>query len=138
MGRIYKAEVAGRWVYPKRRGYRLACCDCGLVHIVNFKLRRDRIGRGKILMQFYRDMRATAAMRRAKNVLPFGRGNGAGDRAARAIALVRRFVIYPHIGSLSFQSVEPVEVGCCDCEKARADARAFLREIDGGTPEEKS
>ena len=60
------------------------------------------------------------------------------DRAERAIALVRRFVIYPHIGSLSFQSVEPVEVGCYDCEKARADARAFLREIDGGTPEEKS
>ena len=121
MGRIYKAEVAGRWVYPKRRGYRLACCDCGLVHIVNFKLRRDRIGRGKILMQFYRDMRATAAMRRAKNVLPFGRGNGAGDRAARAIALVRRFVINPY-----------------DCEKALADARAFLREFDDGTPKEES
>jgi len=42
------------------------------------------------------------------------------------------------VGSPSFQSVEPVEVGCYDCEKARADARAFLREIDGGTPEEKS
>jgi len=43
------------------------------------------------------------------------------DRAERAIALVRRFVINPY-----------------DCEKALADARAFLREFDGGTPEEKS
>jgi hypothetical protein len=26
------------WIRPKRRGYRMACCDCGLVHEVNFRL----------------------------------------------------------------------------------------------------
>lgn len=27
----------GEWVTPIMRGYRLECCDCGLVHRVNFK-----------------------------------------------------------------------------------------------------
>jgi len=26
-----------RWVHPKMRGYLMACCDCGLVHEMQFK-----------------------------------------------------------------------------------------------------
>lgn len=25
-----------RWVYPIMRGYKMACCDCGLVHEMRF------------------------------------------------------------------------------------------------------
>ena len=26
------------WIFPRRRGYRMTCCDCGLTHVVDFKL----------------------------------------------------------------------------------------------------
>ena len=36
-----EAEAPGsrftRWVHPKMRGYLMACCDCGLVHEMQFK-----------------------------------------------------------------------------------------------------
>ena len=25
------------WFFPSRKGYRMACCDCGLVHDIYFK-----------------------------------------------------------------------------------------------------
>ena len=49
------------WEKPIMEGYRLACCDCGLVHLVNFRIRSRMVE-----MQFKRHARATAAMRRAK------------------------------------------------------------------------
>lgn len=45
----------GEWVQPIRRGYKMACCDCDLVHTVNFRVRK-----GKIQMQAFRDEQATA------------------------------------------------------------------------------
>jgi hypothetical protein len=59
MGYRYRQQFEGEWVQPRRRGWRMACCDCGLVHRVNFRLRA-----GKIQLQAYRDNRATAARRR--------------------------------------------------------------------------
>jgi len=44
---------------PIRRGYKMACCDCGLVHKLDFRVRK-----GKIEFRVFRDNRATAAMRR--------------------------------------------------------------------------
>jgi hypothetical protein len=55
----------GQWVKPKMKGYKLACCDCGLVHRIDFKVIRH--GRGhKIIFQPFRDRRATAAHRRER------------------------------------------------------------------------
>lgn len=34
----YEQVKDGQWVQPIRRGYRMKCCDCGLVHILNFRL----------------------------------------------------------------------------------------------------
>jgi hypothetical protein len=34
----YERPSAGQWVQPIRRGYRLACCDCGLVHRMDFRM----------------------------------------------------------------------------------------------------
>ena len=33
---------AGAWLQPVRRGYVLTCCDCGLRHVMDFRVRRGR------------------------------------------------------------------------------------------------
>jgi hypothetical protein len=59
----YPEPKPGEWLRPVRRGYKLACCDCGLVHRVDFK--HVPWGRGrKIRIRVFRDERATAAVRR--------------------------------------------------------------------------
>lgn len=50
----------GDWIAPIKRGYRMQCCDCGLVHKLNFRLSEN----GQIQYQPSRDARATAAIRR--------------------------------------------------------------------------
>lgn len=57
----YRRQVDGEWVQPVRRGYKLACCDCGLVHDVDFRVRR-----GKVQFRAFRNMRSTAGRRRAE------------------------------------------------------------------------
>lgn len=46
----YKQAKDGEWIQPRRRGYRLKCCDCGLVHRINFRL----TSRGSIQFQAFR------------------------------------------------------------------------------------
>ena len=58
----YKKVQAGEWVQPIRKGYRLACCDCGLVHKINFRLRKYGNGT-KLQFRAYRHNRATAQLR---------------------------------------------------------------------------
>lgn len=65
MGRKYKEEEAGKWVQPVRKGYRLACCDCGLVHVMDFRLVQHAKGK-KIQFRCWRDNRATGQMRHHK------------------------------------------------------------------------
>lgn len=31
-----------RWVKPVQEGYKMACCDCGLVHTMDFRIVRER------------------------------------------------------------------------------------------------
>lgn len=50
------------WQQPIRKGYKMACCDCGLVHTMEF-----RIYRGRIQMRAKRNERSTAQMRRHMN-----------------------------------------------------------------------
>ncbi len=50
-----------RWVRPISRGYRISCCDCGLVHAMEFRTR------GRVVeVRFARDNRSTGARRRHK------------------------------------------------------------------------
>lgn len=49
------------WFSPKYRGFRQQCCSCGLVHVIDF-----RIKDGEIEIRFKRHERATAAVRRTK------------------------------------------------------------------------
>lgn len=55
----YKQTESGDWVTPVMRGYRMRCCDFGLVHELNFKIK----GRS-VTFQVIRNERATAASRR--------------------------------------------------------------------------
>ena len=69
--RIYESVKAGEWIQPTRKGYRLRCCDCGLVHIMDFYLLRYAGGaRSKIKFRVFRDNRATAAIRAIKRKKP--------------------------------------------------------------------
>lgn len=66
MTRRYPIMKDGEWIHPLK-GHRMACCDCGLVHVMQFKIVKDAKGRRtRIVFAASRDNRATAAMRRAK------------------------------------------------------------------------
>lgn len=67
-----------RWVQPVMRGYKLACCDCGLVHLLEFRALRRASGevrgewraemldqrRYRVEFRARRDARSTGQVRR--------------------------------------------------------------------------
>jgi len=61
--RRYPQVYDGEWVAPRRSEYRMACCDCGLVHVLQFRLVPYGSGRA-IEFRGFRDARATAGIRR--------------------------------------------------------------------------
>jgi hypothetical protein len=59
----YTEPQAGEWVQPVRKGYKMACCDCGLVHNLDFRIVETK--RGKFIQfRAFRNERSTALMRR--------------------------------------------------------------------------
>lgn len=53
--RTFEQVIAGEWVSPRRAGYFMKCCDCGLVHWLRFRLVKNRYGCGrKIQFQVFR------------------------------------------------------------------------------------
>jgi hypothetical protein len=59
MGNRYHQVVDGEWIRPKKRQFREMCCDCHLVHDLDF-----RIIDGEIEFRATRNNRATSAARR--------------------------------------------------------------------------
>ncbi len=51
----------GEWIAVPRRGFKEQCCDCGLVHKLNFRIN----AKGELEIQTTRDMRSTSAVRRS-------------------------------------------------------------------------
>jgi hypothetical protein len=49
----------GEWIQVPKRGYKEQCCDCGLVHKMNFRVD----DKGRIHIQTFRDHRATGGAR---------------------------------------------------------------------------
>ena len=49
-----------------KRNYRLACCDCQLVHEMQFRVIKRRNGRLDVVFRASRNNRATAALRRGR------------------------------------------------------------------------
>ena len=71
----YRQEVAvkdgwSRWISPihgiGKRNYRLACCDCGLVHETQFRAVKSKNGKFSVIFRVKRNNLATAAIRRRK------------------------------------------------------------------------
>lgn len=67
------------WSMPVMDGYRMACCDCGLVHTMQFKVLRvtkksamfssgpDVSKNHRVLFRAKRNNRSTAAVRRKRS-----------------------------------------------------------------------
>lgn len=74
------ADGWSRWVPPTMARYRMGCCDCGLVHDMEFKAVRVTKQHGdgswdyedlsteefRVMFRARRNRRSTAAVRRAK------------------------------------------------------------------------
>lgn len=57
----YYHVTDGEWISVPKKGYKEQCCDCGLVHRINFRIRD-----GQIEIQTFRDGRATGGARKHK------------------------------------------------------------------------
>jgi hypothetical protein len=56
----------GEWRQPVKRGFLDQCCDCGLVHRMEFRIKDG----DKIEFRAFRDEKKTAAARRAFKFTP--------------------------------------------------------------------
>ena len=52
----------GEWSEMLMENQKLACCDCGLVHTINFKIKKKTVH-----AQFFRDEKATKKERKKIN-----------------------------------------------------------------------
>lgn len=59
----YKKEEEGRWMQPVEEGYKFCCCDCGLVHQLDFRVVFDG-PEERAQFRVFRDNRATGQVRR--------------------------------------------------------------------------
>lgn len=50
----YKQVKNGEWVQPVRKGYLMKCCDCGLVHKLNFRVIKYGNNQTKVQFQAFR------------------------------------------------------------------------------------
>lgn len=63
MSEEYPKVKANEWVQPCRKGYKMMCCDCGLVHELDFRIVKDKRGRSFIQFRARRDDEETAEQR---------------------------------------------------------------------------
>jgi hypothetical protein len=53
------------WIYPVMKGYKMACCDCGLVHDLEFRI----VENGKrVEFRARRNNRSTGQIRRHQGI----------------------------------------------------------------------
>lgn len=55
MSKEFPNVKSGEWVQPVRRGYLMKCCDCGLVHEIDFRLVKYSNGKRKIQLRAFRE-----------------------------------------------------------------------------------
>jgi len=55
----------GEWVQPTRKGYQMKCCDCGLIHILDFRL--IKYGDSKHKIQFRAKRKEMKILRKITN-----------------------------------------------------------------------
>jgi hypothetical protein len=63
---IYHQLHDNDWVRPIKKGYRIKCCSCGLVHVLDFKTIKH--GKGiSVMFRARRDLRATRRARKKQS-----------------------------------------------------------------------
>ena len=68
-----KPAKDGEWIQPQMRGYLMGCCDCGLVHRLNFRVAKT-VKNGKTVVdhvqfQAERAPRYTAMIRKKDRIV---------------------------------------------------------------------
>ena len=56
----YEDAISNEWFYPNMKGWKNSCCDCGLVHVFEFRV----AGGGRVQIRARLDNRATGQIRR--------------------------------------------------------------------------
>jgi len=59
----YKKAKDKEWIQPIKKGYLMACCDCGLVHKMDFRIVKDRVQ-----FRASRAVKKTKMLRRKHNI----------------------------------------------------------------------
>jgi hypothetical protein len=57
--KLYPEVNANEWVQPVKKNYKMACCDCGLIHEMDFRIVKNRVQ-----FRARRNNRATGQFRR--------------------------------------------------------------------------
>jgi hypothetical protein len=57
--KLYPEVNANEWVQPVKKNYKMACCDCGLIHELDFRIVKNRVQ-----FRARRNNRATGQFRR--------------------------------------------------------------------------
>ena len=50
----YKLVENGEWIHPERKYYYMKCCDCGLVHRMEFRVLKDKLHRACLEFRAWR------------------------------------------------------------------------------------
>ncbi len=58
----------GEWIQPKQKGYLMSCCDCGLVHRLDFRIAGD-LKKQKVQFRAYRSPKYTAQQRKRNGII---------------------------------------------------------------------
>jgi hypothetical protein len=67
MTKGYQQIHEGEWIEPKRKGFIDQCCDCALVHVIDFEVvdkDKNKIPGAIVQFKLRVDRRKTAASRR--------------------------------------------------------------------------
>ncbi len=64
MASTYGQIYDGDWIKLYMRGQKIGCCDCHLIHTINFRKGKD----GGLEAQFFRDTKATYGKRRRAGI----------------------------------------------------------------------
>lgn len=65
----YRQAIDDEIIVPVMEGYKMACCDCGLVHDIDFKIMEERIeADGSVMLTPTKKKGLTVAFRATRNV----------------------------------------------------------------------
>ena len=64
--KAFPKQKVGKWVQPVERGYLMACCDCYLVHRLDFRVVGTK--RPRVQFRAYRHIGQTKALRKRRGV----------------------------------------------------------------------